>query len=148
MKITSTAFENNASIPQKYTCDGEDVSLPFTIADVPEGTQSLALVSDDPDSPSGTWLHWTLWNIDPATTALAEGVIPEGAVEGTQSFGDIGYGGPCPSSGTHRYFFKLFALDTILDLPRGATLDELNKAMDGHILEKAELMGRYKRGGE
>ncbi|MBI2551718.1 YbhB/YbcL family Raf kinase inhibitor-like protein [Candidatus Uhrbacteria bacterium] len=145
MRIESPAFGQNERIPKKYTCDGEDVNPPLTIADVPEGTKSLALIHDDPDATDGTWVHWTVWNITPDTRALEEGKVPQGAMEGTQSWGRTGYGGPCPPSGAHRYFFKLYALDATLDLPASTDAQGLTSAMEGHILAQAELIGLYER---
>lgn len=145
MRLESPAFAHNQPIPTKYTCDGEDVSPPLKIFDVPANAKSLALIMDDPDAPRGTWLHWTVWNIPPDTQEIAENSVPQGAVEGMTDFGRPGYGGPCPPSGTHRYFFKLYALDTMLNLPPGAKLSELEAAMSGHILAQAELIGLYSR---
>lgn len=140
MKITSPAFAHNESIPKKYTCQGEDINPPLTLSDIPQGTVSLTLIHDDPDAPMGTWDHWLIWNIKP----VAE--IKENSVPGTQgknSWGKSCYGGPCPPSGTHRYFFKLYALDCELALSEGATKSELEAAMANHILAQAELMGLY-----
>jgi len=146
MKITSPVFKNNAQIPSKYTCDGENINPPLEISEVPEGAKSLVLIVDDPDATRGfTWLHWTLWNIKPDTKEISENSIPQGAIEGKTDFGKSGWGGPCPPSGSHRYFFKLFALNAVLDLSDSASLDEIQKAMEGHILEKAELIGLYSR---
>lgn len=145
MKITSSAFEHNGQIPSKYTCDGENVSPPLSISEVPEKTKSLVLISDDPDAPAGTWVHWTLWNIDPATKEIPENSIPSGATQGVTSFGENAYGGPCPPSGTHRYFFKLYALDIELGLDSSAKVQDLEKEMQGHILDKVEMIGLYKR---
>lgn len=145
MKITSSVFQYGERIPKRYTCDGEDVNPPLQFHDIPQGAKSLVLIMDDPDAPGQTWLHWTVFNIPPQTTTIDEGDLPQEAKEGKTSFGRTGYGGPCPPSGVHRYFFKLFALDTILDLPHGATLQELEEAMNGHILAQAELMGTYSR---
>jgi Raf kinase inhibitor-like YbhB/YbcL family protein len=145
MKIESPAFENNQSILSKYTCDGENISPPLKINDVPEGTKSLVLIVDDPDAPVGTWVHWTVWNINPQTKEIPEGVEPEGAVEGLTDFGSPGYGGPCPPSGKHRYFFKLYALDILLSLDSSAETKDIEEAMEGHILDKAELIGLYSR---
>jgi Raf kinase inhibitor-like YbhB/YbcL family protein len=145
MKIQSPAFQDKQRIPPMYTCDEDDVNPQFLISEVPEGARSLALIMDDPDSPTGTWVHWTVWNISPQITEIAENSVPEGAVEGMTSFGKTGYGGPCPHSGEHRYFFKLYALDTTLDLPAGADISQLNQAMQSHILEQAQLMGLYSR---
>lgn len=144
MEISSPAFENNQNIPTKYTCDAEDVSPPLNISDIPEGTKSLALIVDDPDAPAKVWVHWTAWNMPATTTSLNESVPPPGT-EGTTDFGKTGWGGPCPPSGTHRYFFKLYALDTKLDLAPTSTKEDLVKAMEGHILAEAELIGLYER---
>ena len=144
MKIKSPAFENGGRIPAKYTCDGEDISPPLEFEDVPEDAKSLALVMDDPDAPMGTFDHWVVWNIPPETRSIEEGKEPEG-VQGMTDFGRKGYGGPCPPRGEHRYFFKLYALDTKLDLPEGSRKSDLEKAMKGHIIAQATLMGRYSR---
>lgn len=145
MEITSPAFGQNERIPEKYTCDGENVSPPLLISGVPEEAKSLVLISDDPDAPVGTWTHWTLWNIQPDAMEIKENSVPVGAVEGKTSFGSSGYGGPCPPSGTHRYFFKLYALDAMLALEPGAGLRDLERVMEEHTLAKAELVGLYSR---
>jgi Raf kinase inhibitor-like YbhB/YbcL family protein len=150
IKITSSAFKEGDMIPAKYTCDGADISPPLQWDSVPEGTVSIALISDDPDAPMGTWVHWVLFNLPGATTSLAENVPPDktlanGARQGTNDFRKIGYGGPCPPGGTHRYYFKIYALDAQLDLQAGANKKELLRAMQGHILAEGQLMGRYKR---
>lgn len=145
MKIESAAFGHNQAIPSKYTCDGQNVNPPLTFSDVPSDAKSLVLINDDPDAPAGTWVHWTVWNISSQTTEIAEDSVPQGSVEGVTSFGKPGYGGPCPPSGTHRYFFKLYALDTTLDLDQSATKQDLEKAMEGHILAEASLIGLYSR---
>ena len=145
MKITSPAFQNGGLLPAKFTCDGEGVNPPLIIEGAPPEAQSLVLIADDPDAPAGTWIHWTVWNINSATGEIGENSVPEGAAEGTTSFGKTGYGAPCPPSGTHRYFFKIFALDTKLELSSRATAKDLTKAMEGHILDQAEIMGRYSR---
>ena len=145
MTIASSQFRHNGRIPAKYTCDGDNVSPPLEVRDIPEASKSLALIVDDPDAPAGIWVHWTVWNIDPKTAQISENGIPAGAVEGRTSFGKPGYGGPCPPSGTHRYFFKLYALDTILDLSTQADMRMLEGAMKGRILDKAELIGLYNR---
>lgn len=145
MKLTSSAFLHNSEIPSKYTCDGENINPPLGISGVPEGAKSVALISDDPDAPAGTWVHWTLWNISTATAEIPENSAPEGAIEGKTSFGKLGYGGPCPPSGTHRYFFKLYALDTIVNLDSSASKEDVLSAIEGHILDQAELIGTYRR---
>lgn len=144
MKITSSAFENDSSIPSKYTCDGENINPPLSISDIPADTKSMVLISDDPDAPAGTWIHWTAWNIPPNTTEIAENSSPPG-IQGTTSFNEVGYGGPCPPSGTHRYFFKIYALDTELNLGSEATSKEIEAAMQNHILDSSELIGLYSR---
>jgi len=150
LSITSTAFEPEGMIPSRYTCDGADISPPLSWTGVPENTKSLALISDDPDAPRGTWVHWVLFNISPDTRQLPENVpsgemLAGGARHGVTDFGRFGYGGPCPPGGVHRYYFKLYALDIVLDLTGRATKDDLLKAMEGHILDKGQLMGRYQR---
>lgn len=145
MKITSSAFINNGVIPKKYTCDGEDVNPPLEFIDVPENTKTLALIVDDPDAPMGTWVHWVLYNISPDCRKIEENSVPKGAMEGINDFRKRTYGGPCPPSGTHRYFFKLYALDCVIDLKGTVTKKDLEKAMDGHIIAKAELIGLYSR---
>lgn len=144
-RLASPAFGPNQEIPAKYTCDGANISPPLEISGVPGKTKSLALIMDDPDAPGGVWVHWTAWNIDPTLAEIPENSLPQGAIEGITSFGKPGYGGPCPPSGTHRYFFKIFALDSALELGPSASRADLEQAMAGHILEKAELMGIYSR---
>ncbi|MBI2660123.1 YbhB/YbcL family Raf kinase inhibitor-like protein [Candidatus Woesearchaeota archaeon] len=144
MKLTSSAFSHNGAIPSEYTCDGDDLSPPLSINDVPSNAKSLVLISDDPDAPVGTWDHWVVFNIPAATKEIQKGTEPNG-IGGRNSWGRTGYGGPCPPSGTHRYFFKLYALDTELNLPEGSTKKDVERAMQGHILTNAELMGTYKR---
>lgn len=145
MQLTSPAFKQNEKIPAKYTCDGANINPPLLFNGVPAAAKSLVLIVDDPDAPGGTWLHWTLWDIRPDTKELAENSVPVGAVEGMTSFGAPGYGGPCPSNGTHHYRFKLYALDKMFDLVHGSTLSQLQSAMNGHILEQTELVGVYSR---
>jgi len=150
IKITSSAFQDGGLIPAKYTCDGADVSPPLQWDRVPEGAKSIALICDDPDAPMGTFVHWVIFSLPAETRQLAEKVtadkiLPSGARQGTSDFGRVGYGGPCPPSGTHRYFFKVYALDTTLDLPAGARKSDLLKAMQGHILGQGQLIGKYKR---
>src|SRR5258708_14931542 len=144
MKITSSAFQEGGNIPLKFTCAGGDSSPPLRIAEIPSDAKTLALVVDDPDAPSGLFTHWIVWNISPQTNAIAEGSTPQG-VQGTNDFGKSGYGGPCPPSGTHRYYFKILALDRELDLPSGAKRGQLDAAMKGHVITQGELMGRYSR---
>jgi len=144
MKITSSAFQGGGNIPSKFTCDGGDSSPPLQIAEIPSGAKSLVLVVDDPDAPSGLFTHWIVWNISPQTNAIAEGSAPKG-VQGTSDFGKSDYGGPCPPSGTHRYYFKIFALDRELNLPSGTKRNQLDAALKGHVVAQGELMGRYSR---
>ena len=144
MKLTSSAFKHNQNIPSEYTCDVDDISPPLAINDVPKNVKSLALIMDDPDAPVGNWDHWVVFNIPPNTKEIPEDSEPEG-VGGKNSWGRTGYGGPCPPSGTHRYFFKLYALDTELGLKEDSAKKELENAMKGHILAEAQLMGVYKR---
>jgi Raf kinase inhibitor-like YbhB/YbcL family protein len=150
LEITSSAFSEGEMIPTGYTCDGPDISPELAWTGVPETTQSLALICDDPDAPMGTWVHWVLFNIPPGARGLPGEISPDAALEngarhGTNDFGRLGYGGPCPPGGTHRYFFKLYALDTELDLASGITKAQLIEAMEGHILAEAQLMGTYNR---
>ncbi|MFQ5965417.1 MAG: YbhB/YbcL family Raf kinase inhibitor-like protein [Candidatus Scalinduaceae bacterium] len=150
LEIKSTSFVEGGTIPGKYTCDGPDVSPPLSWAQSPEGTKSLVLICDDPDAPMGTWVHWVLYGLSPNTLELPEGIPVEevvlgGAKQGTNDFRRIGYGGPCPPGGTHRYYFKLYAVDSELDLDAGATKDEVLKAIEGHVLAEGQLMGRYSR---
>lgn len=144
MELRSSAFESGGDIPSVHTCDGRDISPPLEVSDVPEGTAALALVMDDPDAPMGTFDHWLVWNIPAGTTEIPEGAEPEG-VQGRSGFGTLGYGGPCPPSGTHRYRFKLYALDQELDLAHGAQKPQLEEAMQGHVLAEALLEGNYRR---
>jgi hypothetical protein len=145
MKISSDAFLNNGTLPAKFTADGEKINPRLSIEGVPQAAKSLVLVVDDPDAPSGTFTHWTVWNIDPAVAGIAENSIPEGAVQGVTSDGEPGYVPPAPPSGTHRYYFKVYALDTKLDLQGSAGISDLLSVMEGHILDKSELMGLYGR---
>jgi Raf kinase inhibitor-like YbhB/YbcL family protein len=151
VQLTSTAFSAGGTIPKKHTCDGADVSPPLAWGEAPTGTQSFALIADDPDAPVGTWVHWVIFDLPADARGLAEGVgkqeqPADGARQGTNDFRKTGYGGPCPPPGRpHRYFFKLYALDAKLGLKAGATKAEVEKAMRGHILAQGELMGRYGR---
>jgi hypothetical protein len=150
MEIMSSAFENGGMIPDKYSYDGQNMAPPLEWTDPPAGTRSFALICDDPDAPMGTWVHWVVYDIPASIGKLQEGTLPEktltsGGKQGTNDFQKIGYGGPCPPSGTHRYFFKLYALDRFTGLEPGATKAQLLRAMKGHILEEAQTMGKYHR---
>ena len=142
MKITSPDFKNKEKIPIKFTGDGEDINPNLIIGGAPKNTKSLVLIADDPDCPGG-WNHWIIWNISPETGKIMENSVPENAVQGRNSWGRSKYGGPKPPSGTHRYFFKIFALDVLLNLEEG-NRQELEEAMKGHVIEKAELIGLYR----
>jgi Raf kinase inhibitor-like YbhB/YbcL family protein len=146
MKITTTVFQEGGNIPSKFTCDGADANPPLRFEGVPAEAKSLALIVDDPDAPGGLFTHWLVWNIDPKTTAVEENGAPSNSLQGKNDFGKSGYGGPCPPSGTHRYFFKIFALDRQLDLAAGSKRAQLDAQMRGHIIAQGELMGRYSRG--
>jgi hypothetical protein len=150
MDVKSPAFQDGQEIPRKYTCQGDDVSPALQIDSVPVGTKSLALIVDDPDAPNGTFYHWLAWNLAPTVTEIPEGAGRGGdpgplrdARQGKNGFDDIGYRGPCPPSGRHRYRFNVFALKEALDLPEGATRDDLERAMQGKILEKVSCNGTY-----
>jgi len=145
LSLTSTAFEDGAAIPRLYSCEGEDLSPPLAWSEAPEEAKSLALIVDDPDAPSGTFVHWLAWGIDPSSGGLLEG--ESASFEGTGGFGESGYRGPCPppGHGPHRYFFRLYALDQQLDLAPGASREELEGAMQGRVLAGAELVGTYER---
>jgi len=150
MRISSSAFKEGQMISSKYTCDGQDISPPLEWGDAPGGTKSFALICDDPDAPRGIWVHWVVYNIPPDVNNLGENIRAErelanGIRQGSNDWPRIGYGGPCPPSGTHRYYFKLYALDAVLNLNPGATKEQLLKAMTGHILEEAHIMGKYQR---
>ena len=150
MKVTSPAFKDAGFISVKYTCDGEDVSPALEWPSVPDETKSMALICDDPDAPRGTFVHWVLYDLPADTRKLpqnvaAGGTLPDGTRQGTNDFGSIGYNGPCPPGGIHRYFFKLYALDAPVNLPPGARKADLLGAMKGHILAEGQLMGKYKR---
>jgi len=150
MKLTSSAFGEGEMIPRRYSCDGDDLSPPLAWTGAPAGAKALALICDDPDAPAGTWVHWVLFNLPADLAQLPEGqpaaqTLENGAIHGTNSWRRVGYGGPCPPSGTHRYFFKLYALDGPLTLGSRATARDVQAAMKGHVLAEAQLMGRYKR---
>ncbi len=150
LKITSSAFDEGTMIPKKYTCDDEDISPPLSWTEIPDGVESFALICDDPDAPMGTWVHWVIFNIPSNVHELPEGVptnetLKNGSKQGTNDFGKIGYGGPCPPGGTHRYFFKLYALDTLLNLGTGLSKSQLLSAIKDHILSEGQLVGKYQR---
>lgn len=140
-----TVFAHNESIPSKYTCDGEDAAPELNISEIPKDAKSLVLIVDDPDAPMGTWVHWLVYNIPVSIAKIDAKNLPKEAKQGMTDFGKVGWGGPCPPSGTHRYFFKLYAIDKVLDLPDGATKSQLEQAIRDHIIEKTELIGLYKR---
>jgi len=146
MNITSSAFKNNSYIPSKYTCDGANYSPPLTFSDVPHEAESLVLIVDDPDAPMKVFTHWVVYNLPINTMEILENHVPEESLQGVTDYGEEEYGGPCPPSGTHRYFFRLYALDKMLDLEEGANIESVMEALNGHILESAELVGLYKRG--
>jgi len=150
IKVTSTAFEEGGLIPKQYTCDGADISPPLAWESIPEATKSIALIADDPDAPGKIWVHWVIYDLPADTRALPEHVptlrtLPDGSRQGTNDFGKIGYGGPCPPSGTHRYYFKVYALDTTLGIDPGVKKADLLKTIESHILAKGQLMGKYAR---
>ncbi|OGI26227.1 MAG: hypothetical protein A3J76_01435 [Candidatus Moranbacteria bacterium RBG_13_45_13] len=146
MKIASPVFENNGNIPEKYTCDGEEINPPLEFSDVPENTKSLALIVDDPDAPiPGGFVHWIVFNIKPDIKEIKENAVPENAIQGITSEGKTGYVGPCPPSGIHHYQFKLYALDEMPDLDSSAKREDVEKSMEGHILDQAKLIGLYQR---
>lgn len=150
LTLTSPAFAEGEMIPRAFTCDGEDRSPALDWSGVPSGTAALALICDDPDAPNGDWVHWVVYDLPAEARGLPEGVEPverpaQGGVHGQNSWGRLGYGGPCPPSGTHRYFFKLVALDAPLALGPGADKAEVLKAMEGHVVAEARLLGRYRR---
>lgn len=143
MKITSQAFEDRQKMPSRYTCNGENINPPLNFSDVPKDAKSLVLIVDDPDAPSGTFVHWLVYNIDPEFRELKENSIPDNGIEGITTFGKKGYGGPCPPSGTHRYFFKLFALDKTLSIADNPDKKTISEKMKDSILAQSELIGLY-----
>ncbi len=150
ISIVSEAFKEGANIPSEYTCDGKNISPALSWNGIPEETKSIALIMDDPDAPSGTFVHWLLYNLPSETKKLEKGfpkedIFRDGTTHGKTSFGNIGYGGPCPPSGSHRYYFRIYAIDKKLDLLPRATRNQIDDAIKGHIIAKGELMGRYKR---
>ena len=142
LKITSNAFKDNNFIPAKYSCEGDDINPPFVIENIPEETKSLAIIVDDPDARAATWVHWVMWNI-PVTHHLKENHVP--GVQGINDFGRQKYNGPCPPGGTHHYYFKVYALDTVLDIPAGSNKLQLEKAMSDHTIAFGEIIGLYTR---
>ena len=150
MTLSSTAFTSGASIPAVYSCKGRSISPPLTWGDPPTGTKAFALIMDDPDAPIGTFVHWVIYNLPASARGLPEAVpanekLADGTQQGNNAAGRVGYTGPCPPSGTHRYFFKLYALDNVLSLSSGAGKDQLLQAMQGHILAQGELMGKFSK---
>jgi len=151
LALHSHDFENGSDIPRAFTCEGEDRSPELEWSGIPEGTQSFALIADDPDAPAGTWVHWVIFNIPPTTQELKPGVekkdqLPDGTRQGQNDFRKIGYNGPCPPPGRpHRYFFRLYALNSKLTLPAGTSKSDLERAMEGHVVAHAEWVGRYRR---
>ncbi|MBI2043874.1 YbhB/YbcL family Raf kinase inhibitor-like protein [Candidatus Pacearchaeota archaeon] len=143
--ILTSVFEDGTRIPKKYTCEGEDISPPLQIVGVPDGTKSLALIVEDPDSPEGTWIHWLVWNIAPDTLKIEEEQLPYGAIQGVNGFRENKYGGPCPPNGVHKYFFKLYALDIDVNLSDTSGKKELEDIMNGHILAEARLSCIYSK---
>lgn len=144
-KISSPVFESNGYVPRRYTCDGKNVNPPFEIENVPQGAKSLALILVDADVPGGSFVHWILWNIDPGIKEIKESSVPKGAVQGINDFKKRNYGGPCPPSGTHRYFFKIYALSIRLSLGPDSRKGDLEKALKGHVIAQAQMMGLCKR---
>lgn len=142
MEVTSPNFKNKEAIPPKFTCQGDDINPALVISDIPKTAKSLVLVVDDPDAPSEVWIHWVVFNI-PVQTYIEENSVP--GLQGINSFHKLGYGGPCPPSGTHRYYFKIYALDKMLDLPEAVSLKDLEEAMKNHILDKGQLIGLYRK---
>lgn len=150
LEVVSAAFSEGGSIPAQYTCDGRDISPPLAWTGIPRGAKSLALVCDDPDAPRGTWVHWVVFNLPPSATGLPEGVpprndVPGGGLQGSNDFRKVGYGGPCPPGGTHRYVFTLYALDSNVKLRAGAAKADLLAAIAGHVLAEGKLIGKYSR---
>lgn len=145
VKLESKAFANNGKIPEKYTCNGENISPPLRITEIPENAVSLVLIVDDPDAPGKTWVHWVIFNISPGVRNMDEGEIPIGSIQGVNDFGNNEYGGPCPPSGEHRYMFRLYALDTQLDLLDDVKKQDVERAMNGHVIDETTLVGLYSK---
>lgn len=145
MTISSTAFSDGQLIPKQYSCDGDGINPPLQFFGIPSEAKSLALLVEDPDAPTGTWTHWLMWNIPPAVSQIAQNSVPQGATQGQGSSGQNVFGAPCPPGGTHRYFFKLFALDGTLTIPSYSDAKAFGQAIDGHVISQAQLMGTYSR---
>ena len=150
IKLTSTAFKEGEAIPRQFTCDGVNISPPLEWSGVPKTAKTIAIIADDPDAPSGTWVHWVLYNLPAENIGIVENLpanenLRAGGFHGKNDFGNIGYGGPCPPTGSHRYFFKIYAVDSELPLKAGATKAEVEKALEGHILAQGQLMGIHRR---
>lgn len=143
--VASPVFRDNGAIPKEFTCQGDDINPPLTIENVPPGAKSLALVVEDPDAPAGVWSHWVMWNISAGARGIGENSVPAGAMQGKNDWGTRNYRGPCPPNGTHRYFFTVYALDSRIDLPGASGRNELEKAMKGHLLGRAALVGFYRK---
>jgi Raf kinase inhibitor-like YbhB/YbcL family protein len=145
LQLKSPVFNNDAEIPEKYTCDGQNISPPLNLFSPHWEVQSFALIVDDPDATYGTFTHWLIWNIDTNISEIEEDTVPTSAIQGRNSAGDIGYTGPCPPTGVHRYLFKLYALNSCLTLPAGSSKEEFEQAIEGHVLDEVTLIGRYAR---
>lgn len=145
MDLTSDSFENGQHIPAPYTCDGDNINPPLSIGGIPEEAESLAVTVTDPDAPEGTWTQWVVFNIPPDEDEIDEDSVPDDALKGVNDGGTMNWSGPCPSEGEHHYVFKVYALDTMLDLPEGANREALESAMEGHIIDQAQLVGTYSR---
>jgi hypothetical protein len=141
--VRSSAFQSGGMLPAQFTCQGANHNPPLHIQSIPKGAKSLALIVEDPDAPGGLFTHWLVWNIDPTTTEIGEKGLPQHAVQGTNDFDKVGYSGPCPPSGTHRYYFRIFALDQVITLKPGAKRGALDRALEGHIISRGELMARF-----
>lgn len=145
MRLVSSTFQNNQEIPAKYTCEGQDISPPLTVVDSPSNASSFVLTVTDPDAPNKTWIHWVVFNIDPTVTDFVEGSIPDGGIEGLNDFGTTEYGGPCPPTGTHRYFFRLYALDSMLDFDEGEDYETIMDFVQKHKIAEAEIIGLFNK---
>lgn len=150
IELTSDVFSEGGVIPSEFTCDGEDISPPLSWNNLPEGTKSIAIIADDPDAPAGTWVHWVIYNIPADKQGLQQDFptdekLQDGTTQGKNDFGRTGYGGPCPPGGTHRYYFRIYALDSSPELKPGLTKKELLENIKGHVIDEGELMGTYSR---